>query len=241
MAGRTNVQPLTELQQQFRDIVEPLLEEITIDNEPLDSLDSFRLQEVLSERDIDNILCLKDMYGEDMDLEEKADTVFDLLTDILKAKSKASSLDKYIKQLIEDCVVFELKSKKRKELTADFQRSFNGLVTKEEVTDTKSKIEETEEYKAVEANRKQASSNRRKVNKKRKDTAKIQRTVDALQDISDVISDSKTELGSPDLLELMAKAAAFIEHAGKIQQRELNDSAKVNEEQDEAQPQSVTT
>ena len=37
----------------------------------------------------------------------------------------------------------------------------------------------------------------------------------------------------------MIKAVAFIEHADKIQQRELNDAAKVNQEQQEKETQSV--
>ena len=239
MAGRKNVDPLTEIQQQFRDIVEPLLEEITIDKEPLHTISSYRLQEVLLERDLDDILCLKDLYSEKLNLEDKADQVYDILQDILNSDKRPNALDELIKRLIEQSVIFELKSEKRKELTADFQRSFNGLTTKEEIKDTRESITKTKEYQEVEANCKQATSNRRKVNKKEKDTAKIQRTVDALQDISDVISDAKTELKSPDLKELMTKAAAFIEHAEKIQQKEINDKSVAKQEQTQSNTVSV--
>lgn len=240
MASRKNLQSLTDLQQQFRDIIEPILDGITINDEPLDTLDSGRLQEVLLERDLDNILCLKDLYSENLDLDEKAEEVYNILQEILNSNTKPTSLDRLIKQLIEDCVVFDLKTQKRKELTLDYQRAFNGLVTKQEVTNIKSKIEKTKEYKKVEASFKQASSNRRKVKKKQKNTAKIQRTVDALQDISEVISDSKSELGSPDLLELMAKAAAFIGHAEKIKQRELNDESVASKDKASNLPQSLS-
>ena len=119
MVSRKNLQPLTVLQQQFRDMIEPILDEITIDNEPLDTLDSVRLQEVLLERDLDNILCLKDLYSEDLNLEDKAEEVYNILQEILNSNTKPTSpyLDKLIKQLIENCVVFYLKTQKKKELT----------------------------------------------------------------------------------------------------------------------------
>jgi hypothetical protein len=240
MVSRKNLQPLTDLQQQFRDIIEPILAEITIDNEPLDTLDSARLQEVLLERDLDDILCLKDLYSEDLNLEDKTEEVYNILQEILNSNTKPSSVNKLIEQLIEDCVVYDLKVQKRKELTLDYQRAFNGLVTKEEVTNAKSEIEKTKEYEKVEQKSREASSNRRKVKKKQKNTAKIQRTVDALQDISNVISDANTELRSPDLKELMVKAVAFIEHAGKIQQKELNDESVVNKEKAKEKVQSLS-
>ncbi|PSB05798.1 hypothetical protein C7B62_24445 [Pleurocapsa sp. CCALA 161] len=128
MVSRKNLQPLTDLQQQFRDIIEPILAEITINNQPLDTLDSARLQEVLLERDLDDILCLKDLYSEDLNLEDKAEEVYNILQEILNSNTKPSSVDKLIEQLIEDCVVYDLKVQKRKELTLDYQRAFNGLV-----------------------------------------------------------------------------------------------------------------
>lgn len=225
-----NSEPLSDLQQQFKDIVEPLINQITISDEPLHSLTSTRLQEVLMERDIDDILCLKDLYSESLNIQDKANKVKDILQDILYSDTKLTIIDELIKQLIEQSVIFELKSEKRKELTADFQRSFNGLVTKEEIKYTRENLKKTTKYQKVAAESQKAGSNRYKTKKKKRTDDKIQRTVDALQDISDVISDTKTELKSPDLIELMNKAAAFIEHAEKIKQKELNDGSVANKE-----------
>lgn len=239
MAGKKSTEALTELQQQFKDIIEPILEEITIDDQPLDTLSSVRLQDILLERDIDEILILKNQYQENLNVEEKADLVHEFLQDILDTDSKLSKIDSLIKQLIENSVVVTLKSEKRRELTLDFQKSFIGLVVKEEVKTTKDKIEKTKEYKEVKDVCKTADSNRRKVRKNQRNKDKIVKTEKALEQLSEVISNPKTELGSPDLKKLIAQAATFLDNADKIQQRELN--ANASKQQEEAQSQSTST
>ena len=239
MAGRKNIAPLTDLQQQFRDIVEPLLEEITIDKEPLDTISPQRLQEVLLERDIDEILCLKDLYSEDLKLEDKADKVLDILEEILNSNTRPSAIDKLIEQLIEDCVVYDLKVQKRKELVADFQRSFNGLTTKEEISNTRTKLKKTTKYKEVEQESEKASSNRRKEKKKQRNTKKITKAEEALQSASKILKDSKSDVKLTNLdkvVELGTELLSYInEMKTKAEQARLGAEVRERKEQEEKQ------
>ena len=240
MVSRKNLQPLTVLQQQFRDMIEPILDEITIDNEPLDTLDSARLQEVLLERDLDDILCLKDLYSEDLNLEDKTEEVYNILQEILNSNTKPSSVNKLIEQLIEDCVVYDLKVQKRKELTLDYQRAFNGLVTKEEVTNTRKELKKTTTYKKVEQESEKASSNRRRVKKKQKTANKITKTEEALKSASEIMEKYQPDISVKELESLVKLTQDLLNNITKMKQKELNDESVVNKEKAKEKAQSVS-
>ena len=229
-----NSEPLTDLQKQFKDIVEPHINQITINDEPLQSLSSLRLQEVLMERDIDDILCLKDCYSSDLTLKDKADKVKDILHDILNPDTKPSTIDELIKQLIEKSVVFELKAKKRKELTADFQRSFNGLVTKEDIKDTRDSIQKTKEYKGIKKESKKAGSDRYRTKKKQRTAKKISNAEEALESALKISKKSESYIELTDLdkvAELGTELIKYIsEMKAKAEQDRLTAEAKARKE-----------
>ena len=236
--------PLTPLQQQFQDIVKPKLEEITIDNEPLDTLTSDRLQEVLLERDIDDILCLKDSYSEDLNLEDKANQVHNILQDIIDSNTPPSAVDELIKQLIEKSVIFKLKSEKRKELTADFQRSFNGLTTKEEIKSTREEIQKTSSFQEVEQQSKQAGSNRYQAKKKQRNTNKITKAEQALQSASKILEDSKSDVKLTDLDKVVELGTSLLNYINEMktkaeQSRIAAEAEQRRAEQENTQQQSV--
>lgn len=231
--------PLTELQQQFQDIVKPILEKITIADEPLDTISPYRLQEVLLERDIDDILCLKDSYSENLNLEDKANQVHNILQDILDTNTQPSTVDELIKQLIEKSVIFELKSKKRKELTLEFQKSFNGLVLKEEIKNTRESIKKTKKYEEVEQESKKAGSNRYQAKKKQRNTNKITKAEQALQSASKILEDSKSDVKLTDLDKVIELGTSLLNYINEIKTKAEHDrlaaEAKERKEQDEKQ------
>jgi hypothetical protein len=91
--------PLTDLEQQVQDLLQPHFEQITIEQEPLNTITPARLQEVLLEKDIDDILCLKGDYSSDTSIEAKVDKVYDILNKIFNSDAQLSAIDNFIKQL----------------------------------------------------------------------------------------------------------------------------------------------
>jgi alkylhydroperoxidase/carboxymuconolactone decarboxylase family protein YurZ len=232
------ITPLTDLQKQFQDIVQPQLEQITIEQEPLETITLQKLQDVLLERDIDDILCWKGGYSSDMSIEAKVQKVLDILTEILTDDSQPSAMDALIKQLIEQSIVYDLKNQKRKQLTADFQRAFNGLVTKEDIKETRKQIKSSKSFEEAEKASEKAATKRSKAKKKSRDKDKIEVAVNTLQEFTKVLEDDKSDIKLVDFKELINKCSFLLEQADKLRQKELNNQSikQAKEKEKQEQP-----
>jgi hypothetical protein len=227
------IKPLTEQQKQFQDIIQPQLEKITIEQVPLNTITPERLRKVLLEKDIDDILCWKGDYSSDMQIDAKVEKVHEIFSDIVTGDSQPSAMDALIKQLIEQSIVYDLRNEKRKELTLAFQRAFNGLVTKEDITKTREQIKSSKSFDGVKADSEVAASARRRAKKKSRDEAKIKDAEDALDEFNKEIADSKSSIQLADLESLLDNCQKLIQTVKNLNQKQLNNSV-VSKKQAEA-------